>query len=182
MLESSWRESCGNGNVDAVESARGDASWIFRLELHAWKHARAVPRGGGAGNSPDLPGPGHVTAEGFKIGEGDCPKWAKIADMNKKKAEKRATSPPAAPPAPGAWIQNITGGAVASAAQTPSFTSAPATGVAAQPAPVAVLGSEPGPVIAFTVNGFTITTNMTQALGVVEQISAALRKTLGTGA
>jgi hypothetical protein len=48
-----------------------------------------------------------VTAEGFKIGEGDCPKWAKLADINKKKAEKRATSAPAAPPAPGAWIQEI---------------------------------------------------------------------------
>ncbi len=37
--------------------------------------------------------PGHVTADGFKIGEGDCPKWAKIADMNKKKAERKVSSP-----------------------------------------------------------------------------------------
>jgi len=41
-----------------VENARGDASWDFRLKLHAGKPARAVSRGGGAGNSPDLPGAG----------------------------------------------------------------------------------------------------------------------------
>jgi hypothetical protein len=37
-------------------------------------------------------------------------------------------------------------------------------------------------VVAFTVNGFTVTTSVSQALGVVEQIGAALRKALGTGA
>ncbi|MBN2154111.1 MAG: hypothetical protein JW839_21830 [Candidatus Lokiarchaeota archaeon] len=47
------------------------------------------------------------------------------------------------------------------------------------PAPAAV--AEPGPVVSFTVNGFTITTSTTQAAAVVEQIAAALRKILGTG-
>ena len=129
--------------------------------------------------------PGHVTAEGYKIGDGDCPKWAKIAEMNKKKAEKRAaegTMPPAAPPGPGAWIQDITGGsrqAVASAASSPALATATAPATAATGH---VPGPEPGPVIAFTVNGFTITTSMTQAAGVIEQISTAMRKILGRGA
>jgi hypothetical protein len=136
--------------------------------------------------------PGHVTAEGFKIGEGDCPKWAKLADINKKKAEKRATGAPAAPPAPGAWIQEITGGRAASVVQSPAFVSAPGQpqgATAERPAPAAAApaqwtasGPEPGPVIAFTVNGFTVTTSMTQALGVIEQIGAALRAALGKGA
>jgi hypothetical protein len=39
------------------ESTRGDASRGFRLELHAGKLARAVPRGRRAGNGPELPGP-----------------------------------------------------------------------------------------------------------------------------
>ncbi len=136
--------------------------------------------------------PGHVTAEGFKIGTGDCPHWAKIAGMNKKKAEKRATGAPAAPQAPGAWIQEVTGGMAASVVQSPAFASALAqapVAVAAQPAPVAaapaastVGGPEPGPVVAFTVNGFTITTSLAQAASVVEQIGAALRAALGKGA
>jgi hypothetical protein len=136
--------------------------------------------------------PGHVTAEGFKIGEGDCPKWAKLADINKKKAEKRAAGAPAAPPAPGAWIQDITGGRAASVVQSPAFASAPGQPqgtAAAQPAPAAAAlvqgaagGPEPGPVVAFTVNGFTVTTSLTQAASVVEQIGAALRKALGSGA
>nr|MDO8109680.1 hypothetical protein [Candidatus Sigynarchaeota archaeon] len=31
--------------------------------------------------------PGHVTKEGFKIGDGNCPYWNKIAAMNAVKAE-----------------------------------------------------------------------------------------------
>ncbi|MBN2149856.1 MAG: hypothetical protein JW839_00290 [Candidatus Lokiarchaeota archaeon] len=119
--------------------------------------------------------PGHVTAEGFKIGEGDCPKWARIAAANRKRAEQRAVGAAgagAAPPArPGAWIQEVAGsGAVASAAGPPQ----------AAPSPAAV--PEPGPVVAFTVNGFTVTTSVTQAAAVVEQIGAAMRKILGGGA
>jgi len=127
--------------------------------------------------------PGHVTAEGFKIGDGECPKWARIAELNKKKAEKRAaeaTMPIAAPPRPGAWIQDIAGGsgqAVASAASSPALAT-----VTAPAATGHLPGPEPGPVVAFTVNGFTITTSMTQAVGVIEQIGAAMRKILGRGA
>ena len=127
--------------------------------------------------------PGHVTAEGFKIGDGECPKWAKIAEMNKKKAEKKATEA-AAPPRPGAWIQDITGGnrqAVVSAASSPALALVPVP-VPATAATGLAPGPEPGPVIAFTVNGFTVTTSMTQAAGVIEQISTAMRKILGRGA
>ena len=142
--------------------------------------------------------PGHVTADGFKIGEGDCPKWAKIADMNKKKAEKRASGTPGAPQAPGTWIKEIVGvpagAAAASVVNSPAFVSGQAlmapgkpNGVPDRVAPApqasqAPPGAEPGHVIAFTVNGFTITTSMTQAASVVEQIGVALRKALGTGA
>lgn len=137
--------------------------------------------------------PGHVTAEGYKIGAGDCPKWARIADSNKKKAEKRAAGAPQAPQAPGTWIHEITGAptgaAVASAVTSPAFVSGQAL-VAATGQPTGVPervastvhahpSSEPGPVIAFTVNGFTITTSMTQAANVVEQIGVAFRKALG---
>ncbi len=38
------------------ENTRGDASRDFRLELHAGKLARAVPRGRRAGDGPELPG------------------------------------------------------------------------------------------------------------------------------
>ncbi len=43
-------------------------------------------------------------------------------------------------------------------------------------------GPEPGPVVAFMVNGFTVTTSLAQAASVVEQIGAALRAALGKGA
>nr|MDO8112951.1 hypothetical protein [Candidatus Sigynarchaeota archaeon] len=100
-------------------SARGDASWIFRLEPCAWKHACTVPRGGWACKSPDLPGefkivnpktgkgmPGHVTKEGFKIGDGNCPYWNNLQKLNAAKAEKRAQAV-RQPPAPaGSTMQN----------------------------------------------------------------------------
>ncbi len=128
--------------------------------------------------------PGHVTAEGFKIGDGECPKWARIAEANKRKAERKVAGDAGqvqAPPKPGAWIQDITG--QASAANSPSFASAPAAVAAAPaPVPVAAAGKEPGPVVAFTVNGFTFTTSVAQAAGVVEQIGAALRALLVRGA
>ncbi len=86
-------------------------------------------------------------------------------------AEKRAMGAPAAPQATGAWIQEVTGGWAASVVQSPTLASAPAqapVAVAAQPAPVAaavaastVGGPEPGLVVAFTVNGFTITMSLT---------------------
>jgi hypothetical protein len=136
--------------------------------------------------------PGHVTAEGFKIGEGDCPKYAKFAELNKKRAEKRTTAAPGVPRPAGTWIQDVTGETAASVVQSPAFASAPTAAGVKQPAPAATPpaatvasappGPEPGPVIAFTVNGFTITTSMTQAASVVEQIGVALRKALGSGA
>ena len=33
--------------------------------------------------------PGHVTKEGFKIGDGNCPYWENISKLNAKKAEKK---------------------------------------------------------------------------------------------
>ncbi len=138
--------------------------------------------------------PGHVTAEGFKIGEGDCPKWAKIADMNKKKAASGITAPPA-PPQPGAWIQEITGGTgAASSVNSPAFASgaAPAmpsgqpTGVLErappQQAAPAAGSNASGHVVAFTVNGFPVTTTIAEGMAIIEQISACVRKALGTGA
>lgn len=132
--------------------------------------------------------PGHVTAEGHKIGEGDCPKWAKISSMNAKKAEKKAATTVSVPPVPGAWIAEITGkpagAAASSSVNSPAFVSGQALlanqkPVPAQSAQPVQQPSEPGPVVAFTVNGFTITTSVAQALGVVEQIAASLRKMLG---
>ncbi len=136
--------------------------------------------------------PGHVTADGFKIGEGDCPKWAGIAAANKKRAERKATAaPPATPPAPGAWIQDINhpmasavnSGAMATAAApapapaaraTPQFTTATAT--------TTTTNNEPGHVVAFNVNGITVTTTIAEGMAIIEQISACVRKALGTGA
>jgi hypothetical protein len=33
--------------------------------------------------------PGHVTADGYKIGEGDCPYWARIRALNERRAADR---------------------------------------------------------------------------------------------
>lgn len=133
--------------------------------------------------------PGHVTAEGFKIGGGDCPKWAKIADMNKKRAEKKAAGTPQAPPPPGQWIRDIVGtagpGTSPAAVPAPAAVHAPARPLApaALPStPAGVIGPEPGPVVSFTVNGFTISTSMAQAASVVEQIGVAMRRILLPGA
>ncbi|MEX2754269.1 MAG: hypothetical protein Q6365_002670 [Candidatus Sigynarchaeota archaeon] len=124
--------------------------------------------------------PGHVTAEGYKIGDGNCPKWARIAELNRKKAEKKAAEAavPAAgaPREPGAWIRDVAGGCkVASVASSPSFAAAAVAATPSGPATGPASDNE----IAFTVNGFTITTSVAQAASVVEQIGAALRQLLG---
>jgi hypothetical protein len=54
--------------------------------------------------------PGHVTKEGFKIGDGNCPYWNNISKMNTKKAEKKSTVQ--VRPA-GTWINEIAGAAMA---------------------------------------------------------------------
>ncbi len=33
--------------------------------------------------------PGHVTADGYKIGDGDCPYWARIRVLNERRAAER---------------------------------------------------------------------------------------------
>ncbi|MEX2685057.1 MAG: hypothetical protein Q6373_026015 [Candidatus Sigynarchaeota archaeon] len=130
--------------------------------------------------------PGHVTSDGFKIGDGDCPKWAKIAKMNEKRAEKRVSDGASAPAQPRTLIGGITGGTgVASSAISPAVASR--ASVVAMPGgkPSGTLdpaSAEAGHVVAFTVNGFTITTTVADALAVIEQIGAAIRKILGTGA
>jgi hypothetical protein len=132
--------------------------------------------------------PGHVTTEGFKIGTGDCPKWAKIADLNKKKAEKKATA--GTPQPPGTWIQEINHPLAASAANSAAIAgAATAAGPAGRPtgslervAQQAGSASETGHVVAFSVNGITITTTVADAIGAMEQIAASLRKILGPGA
>ena len=48
--------------------------------------------------------PGHITKEGFKIGDGNCPYWEAISKMNAKKPERKAQ-----PQSPGTWIKEITG-------------------------------------------------------------------------
>ncbi len=133
--------------------------------------------------------PGHVTAEGYKIGEGDCPKWANIAAANKKRSERKTTAaaPPAAPPAPGAWIQDINhpmasavnSGAMATAAAP---APAPAARITPQFVPPSTNGNEPGHVVAFNVNGISVTTTIAEGMAIIEQISACVRKALGTGA
>ncbi|HME54345.1 MAG TPA: hypothetical protein VKM55_19120 [Candidatus Lokiarchaeia archaeon] len=50
--------------------------------------------------------PGHVTKEGFKIGDGNCLYWFNISKMNAKKVEKKVT---AGPRPAGTWIQDIAG-------------------------------------------------------------------------
>ncbi|NMC06202.1 MAG: hypothetical protein GYA24_13385 [Candidatus Lokiarchaeota archaeon] len=138
--------------------------------------------------------PGHVTAEGFKIGAGDCPKWARITDMNKKRAEKKAAGTPQAPPPPGQWIQDIVGKTPASAVHSPALAAAPVPAAqppapvavpapASPPAPAAIVpGPEAPAVITFTVNGAQVSTSLAQAMDVVEQISAAARRILSRGA
>ena len=138
--------------------------------------------------------PGHVTAEGFKIGEGDCPKWAKIADLNKKKAERKASGSPGTPQPPGTWIQEINHPLAASAANSTTIAGAATAAlptsqpnkiperVTIQPSPQMVNGYEAGHVVSFSVNGITITTTVADAIGAMEQIAASLRKILGPGA
>jgi hypothetical protein len=138
--------------------------------------------------------PGHVTAEGFKIGEGDCPRWAKLASINKMKAEKKATA--GTPQPPGTWIQEInhplgTASAANSTVIARAATATAATPVGkptgvieqagAQPTSQASSGNEPGHVVAFNVNGFTVTTTIAEGMAIIEQISACVRKALGTG-
>jgi hypothetical protein len=33
--------------------------------------------------------PGHVTADGYKVGDGDCPYWARIRALNERRAAER---------------------------------------------------------------------------------------------
>jgi hypothetical protein len=136
--------------------------------------------------------PGHVTAEGYKIGSGECPHWARIATMNKKRGERKgagvAPGPSASPPPPGQWIQDIMGSTAASIVQSsvvasPSSPPVPAPAPAATPAPApSVLGTEPQPIITFSVNGIQVSTSIAQAMTVVEQIVAAMRKLVLKGA
>nr|MDO8086069.1 hypothetical protein [Candidatus Sigynarchaeum springense] len=142
--------------------------------------------------------PGHVTADGFKIGDGDCPKWAKIAYMNKKSEEKKpiAGGAPSVPPQAGAWIRGVASETVVtSSTNSPALaSSAPLATMPAEKMNV-MLGplvpaqaratrnnTEMGHVVAFMVNGITITTTVADALAAVEQIGAAIRKILGAGA
>ncbi len=132
--------------------------------------------------------PGHVTVEGFRIGDGECPKWAKIAESNMKRAERKsisgATSLP--PPQPGEWIHDITGAAPAASGPSMVMPTGKPTGtlerVALARARVPGSCPQPGFMVAFMVNGITITTTVGEALTVIEQISAAVRKILGRGA
>nr|MDO8113271.1 hypothetical protein [Candidatus Sigynarchaeota archaeon] len=52
--------------------------------------------------------PGHVTKEGFKIGDGNCPYWNNLQKLNAAKAEKKAQAATRQPPAPaGQAMQNV---------------------------------------------------------------------------
>jgi len=81
--------------------------------------------------------PGHVTKEGFKIGDGSCPYWSNVEKMNAARVEKKATAPKPQPP--GTWIKEITASTATPGAPRESTT--PAASRAGSPPVVIMIGT-----------------------------------------
>ncbi len=108
--------------------------------------------------------PGHVTKDGFKIGDGNCPYWGNLAKMNAAKAEKKKAAAEKPQP-PGTWIQEITGSRdVAS------------TALPASPPPLAPPVSSPGtavqqiPVVKITIGSMRVELSTAEALRIAKDI------------
>jgi hypothetical protein len=122
--------------------------------------------------------PGHVTGDGYKIGNGDCPYWARIKSMNERKGVLRKSGATAldselvrstgkSGPAGG-------GSTIASAIQAiPATLPAPVLAVPPAPASPGIARQAEGS-ITVLIHGIPVVMSVTEALGMCKQVAEEL--------
>ncbi|HME55745.1 MAG TPA: hypothetical protein VKM55_26300 [Candidatus Lokiarchaeia archaeon] len=155
MTESIEVETTGDGLfIDKSKQFKANAGQCPQCgHYKTWEFRIANPKTG-------KQMPGHVTKEGFKIGDGNCPYWENISKINAKKTDRKIAAQPR--PA-GSWIGDITGPAqpvraTVQSAQQESLTANPsvAKGQIRTVAVQAPVGQGPSPELIVARAGATI--------------------------